>query len=56
MSKIITPKQFAADILKILEDVVQDYPEDEREEAKVTILNAFSGQMFAMPMKMGDDA
>jgi hypothetical protein len=52
----ITSKQLAADILKILEDVVADYPEDEREEAKVAILNAFSSEMFVMPMKMGDDA
>lgn len=56
MNKPITSKQLAADILKILEDVVADYPEDEREEAKVAILNAFSGQMFAMPMRMGDGA
>lgn len=55
MNKPITSKQLAAHILKILEDVA-DYPEDEREEAKVAILNAFSGQMFAMPMRMGDDA
>ena len=56
MNKPITSKQLAAHILKILEDVVADYPEDEREEAKVAILNAYSGQMFAMPMRMGDDA
>lgn len=56
MNKPITSKQLAAHILKILEDVVTDYPEDEREEAKAAILNAFSGQMFAMPMRMGDDA
>ena len=56
MNKPITSKQLAAHILQILEDVVADYPEDEREEAKAAILNAFSGQMFAMPMRMGDDA
>lgn len=56
MNKPITSKQLAAHILKILEDVVKECPEDEREEAKVAILNAFSGQMFAMPMRMGDDA
>ena len=56
MNEPITSKQLTAHILKILEDVVADYPEDEREEAKVAILNAFSGQMFAMPMRMGDDA
>jgi hypothetical protein len=56
MTTPITSKQLAAHILKILDDVVSDYPEDEREEAKAAILNAYSGQMFAMPMKMGDDA
>ena len=52
----ITSKQLAAHILKILEDVVADYPDDEREEAKAAILNTFSGQMFAMPIRMGEDA
>jgi len=51
-----TSKQLAAHILQILDDVVTDYPEDEREEAKAAILNAFSGQMFAMPMRMGEGA
>jgi hypothetical protein len=53
MNKPITSKQLAADILKILDNIVADYPEDEREQAKAAILNAFSGQMFAMPMRMG---
>jgi hypothetical protein len=56
MNKPITSKQLAADILKIVDDVVADYPKDEREEAKAAILNAYSGQMFAMPMRMGEDA
>jgi hypothetical protein len=56
MNKPITSKQFVADLLKILEDVVKDYPEDEREEAKVAILNAFGASMSSMPMKMGNDA
>ena len=56
MTTPITSKQLAAHILKILKDIVADYPEDEREEAKAAILNAYSGQMFVMPMRMGDDA
>jgi hypothetical protein len=56
MTTPLTSKQLAAHILKILDDVVADYPEDEREEAKAAILNAYSGQMFGMPMRMGDDA
>ena len=54
MSKPITAKEMVKDMLKMLDDVVADFPLEEREEAKVAILNAFSGQMFAM--RMGDDA
>jgi len=47
MSKIITPKEFANGVMEILEEVVAEYyPEEEREEAKCRLLNAFSGQMF----------
>jgi hypothetical protein len=51
MSKPITAKEMVKDILKILDDVVADFPPEEREEAKAKILGAFSQQMFSMPMK-----
>ena len=52
MSQILTPKQTAILVLKILDDVVEKhYLPDEREEAKARILNAWSGQMFHMGMQ-----
>ena len=52
MNQIITPKQMAISVLKILENVVEEhYPPNEREEAKARILNAWSGQMFYMGMQ-----
>jgi hypothetical protein len=49
MSAIITPKQMAQGILKILEDVTKDIPAERREQAKIDILNGFSAQMFQGP-------
>ena len=40
------------DMYKMLEDAVaKEFTEAEREEAKVRILNAWSGQMFNMNMR-----
>jgi hypothetical protein len=53
---ILTIDQMTKAVLKALEDsVAKEFPEDEREEAKARILNAWSGQMFNMPMRKGDD-
>jgi len=46
MSNIITAKEVANGIMKCLEESVADFPEQEKEEAKCRILNAFSAQMF----------
>jgi hypothetical protein len=44
---ILTPQQMAESILKMLEDAVADnFPPEEREEAKARILNAWSAEMF----------
>jgi len=44
------------DMYKMLEDTVAEhYPEEEREQAKARILGAWSGQMFDMPMRKGDE-
>ena len=44
---ILTPQQMAESALKILEDVVaENFPPEEREEAKARILNAWSAEMF----------
>ena len=52
---ILTRQQMIDSVMKALEDSVLHYPEDEREEAKARILGAWSGQMFDMPMRKGDD-
>jgi hypothetical protein len=44
------------DMYKMLEDAVaKEFPEEEREQAKARILGAWSGQMFDMPMRKGED-
>ena len=44
---ILTPQQMSESVLKTLEDVVADiYSPEEREEAKVRILDAWSAEMF----------
>ena len=51
---ILTRQQMVDSVLKALEDSVLHYPEDEREEAKSKLLNAWSGQMFSMGMEEKD--
>ena len=44
---ILTNQQMSESLLKTLEDVVADnYPPEEREEAKARILDAWSAEMF----------
>jgi len=44
---ILTPQQMAESVLKMLEDAVADnFPPEEREEAKARILDAWSAEMF----------
>ena len=46
MNKIIKPAEMVEAMLQILEDVVKEYPDDEREQAKANILGAFGATMF----------
>lgn len=46
MSAAITPKQMVDFIMKTLDESVEEFPEDEREEAKAKILEAWGGSMF----------
>jgi len=50
----ITAKQFAEDILnymdKAVEETMPDATVEEKEQAKVAVLNAFAGQMFTAKM------
>ena len=44
---ILTPQQMSEWMLKTLDDVVaENFPPEEREEAKARILNAWSAEMF----------
>ena len=54
MSSIIPAKKVANKIMECLEESVADFPEEEREEAKCRILNAFSEQMFFDTRKAQD--
>jgi len=38
-------------MLEALDNAVKDYPEEEREVAKATLLDAFSAAMFKGPAK-----
>jgi len=49
---IITPQKMASDILKMLNDVTSEYPEEERNEMKITILNSLSKAMFNGPVEI----
>lgn len=51
MTAIITPQKMASDILKMLNDVTSEYPEEERNEMKIVILNSLSRAMFNGPIE-----
>jgi len=55
MSSIITPQQMIEYMVKVLDNAVKDYPESERESAKVKILDAFSASMFNGPIEKNDE-
>jgi len=46
---IITPQKMAEDILKIMNDVASDYPEEDRERLKAVMLGQFGMAMFNGP-------
>jgi hypothetical protein len=43
---IITSKEMANSIMKIMDEVVLEYPEEEREELKAVLLGQFGMAMF----------
>ena len=49
MNSFITPKQMTEYILKTLNDVVQDIPDDKQEATKAKILESFGVYMFKGP-------
>jgi hypothetical protein len=50
-AKPIPAKEVAASILKTLNDVASEYPEEERNEMKIAILNSLSRAMFNGPVE-----
>jgi hypothetical protein len=53
MNTIIPANQVAQKIMEILDKVVaEEYPEEEREKAKVDILNSWSVSMFGRSMEI----
>jgi len=50
-AKPIPAKDVAASILKTLNDVTSEYPEEERNEMKIVILNSLSRAMFNGPVE-----
>jgi len=43
---VLTRKQMVDFVMKTLEESVEEFPVEEREEAKAKILEAWSGSMF----------
>ena len=51
MSTPITPQQMIEFLVKVLDDAVKDFPEEEREFTKLKLLDAFSAAMFKGPQE-----
>jgi hypothetical protein len=51
----ITPQKMAQDILKIMDDVASQYPEEERERLKSVMLGQLGMAMFNGPAVIDED-
>jgi hypothetical protein len=51
---IITPQKMAEDILKIMNDVASEYPEEDRERLKSVMLGQLGMAMFNGPVVIED--
>ena len=49
---IITPQKMAEDILKIMNNVALDYPEEDRERLKAVMLGHLGMAMFNGPVEI----
>ena len=49
---IITPQKMAEDILKIMNDVASEYPEEDRERLKAVMLGHLGMAMFNGPVEI----
>ena len=52
---IITPQKMAEDILKIMDDVASQYPEEERENLKSVMLEQLGMAMFNGPAVIDEE-
>jgi hypothetical protein len=48
----ITPQKMAQDILKIMDDVALQYPEEDREQLKAVMLGSLGMAMFKGPVEI----
>ncbi len=48
----ITPQKMAQDILKIMDDVAFQYPEEDRERLKAVMLGSLGMAMFKGPVEI----
>ncbi len=53
---IITPQKMAEDILKIMNDVASEYPEEDRERLKTVMLGQLGMAMFKGPFEIEKSA
>jgi len=53
-AKPIPAKEVAASIMKIMDEVASEYPEEEREELKAVMLGQLGMAMFNRPMAVED--
>jgi hypothetical protein len=51
---ILTPQKMAQDILKIMDDVASEFPEEDRERLKSVMLGQFGMAMFNGPVVIED--
>jgi hypothetical protein len=50
----ITPQKMAQDILKIMNDVASEFPEEDRERLKAVMLGQLGMAMFNGPVEIDD--
>ena len=56
MAKIIPAKDVAASIMKIMDEVAAEYPEEEREELKAVMLGQLGMALFNGPKEKANEA
>jgi len=52
-AKLIPAEEVAASIMKIMDEVASEYPEEEREELKAVMLGSLGMALFNGPVEKG---